>query len=100
MFGVGETEDQAMDALRELRKVDVDVVTFGQYMQPTKKYMKVDHYVEPAEFDCWKQIAGDMDLYVASGPLVRTSYKSLDLMGPEVRRWSATASISRQINRA
>lgn len=76
MLGVGETEDQVMDALRELRKVDVDVVTFGQYMRPTKRHMKVDRYVEPAEFDRWKQVADDMGfLYVASGPLVRSSYK-------------------------
>ena len=60
----------------ELRKVDVDVVTFGQYMRPTKRHMKVDRYVEPVEFDRWKQIAEDMGfLYVASGPLVRSSYK-------------------------
>jgi lipoic acid synthetase len=60
----------------ELRKVDVDVVTFGQYMRPTKRHMKVDRYVEPVEFDRWKQIADDMGfLYVASGPLVRSSYK-------------------------
>ena len=60
----------------ELRKVDVDVVTFGQYMRPTKRHMKVDRYVEPAEFSRWQQIAEDMGfLYVASGPLVRSSYK-------------------------
>lgn len=60
----------------ELRKADVDVVTFGQYMRPTKRHMKVDRYVEPAEFDKWKQLAEDMGfLYVASGPLVRSSYK-------------------------
>ncbi|KAH9082116.1 lipoic acid synthase [Lactarius deliciosus] len=71
MLGVGEAEDQ------ELRKVDVDVVTFGQYMRPTKRHMKVDRYVEPAEFGRWKQIAEDMGfLYVASGPLVRSSYKA------------------------
>lgn len=62
--------------ITELRKVDVDVVTFGQYMRPTKRHMKVDRYVEPAEFDRWKQVAEDMGfLYVASGPLVRSSYK-------------------------
>ena len=62
--------------LAELRKVDVDVVTFGQYMRPTKKHMKVDRYVEPSEFDRWKSVAEDMGfLYVASGPLVRSSYK-------------------------
>lgn len=63
-------------SLPELRKAQVDVVTFGQYMRPTKKHMKVDRYVEPAEFDKWKQVAEDMGfLYVASGPLVRSSYK-------------------------
>lgn len=56
--------------------MDVDVVTFGQYMRPTKRHMKVDRYVEPAEFDRWKTVAEDMGfLYVASGPLVRSSYK-------------------------
>lgn len=56
--------------------MDVDVVTFGQYMRPTKRHMKVDRYVEPVEFDRWRQVAEDMGfLYVASGPLVRSSYK-------------------------
>ena len=65
-----------LNVLAELRKVNVDVVTFGQYMRPTKRHMKVDRYVEPAEFDRWKQVAEDMGfLYVASGPLVRSSYK-------------------------
>lgn len=77
MLGVGETRDQMMQALKELREVDVDVVTFGQYMRPTKRHMKVDRYVDPAEFDEWRDIAMDMGfLYVASGPLVRSSYKA------------------------
>ena len=60
----------------ELRKSQVDVVTFGQYMRPTKRHMKVERYVEPAEFDRWKEVAEDLGfLYVASGPLVRSSYK-------------------------
>ncbi|KAJ7727850.1 mitochondrial Lipoyl synthase [Mycena maculata] len=77
MLGVGETDDQVLRALQELRKIDVDVVTFGQYMRPTKRHMKVDRYVEPAEFDNWKRIADDLGfLYVASGPLIRSSYKA------------------------
>ncbi|KAJ7361611.1 mitochondrial Lipoyl synthase [Mycena albidolilacea] len=77
MLGVGETEEQVLHALKELRQSDVDVVTFGQYMRPTKRHMKVDRYVEPAEFDNWKKVAEDMGfLYVASGPLVRSSYKA------------------------
>ncbi|KAJ6575245.1 mitochondrial Lipoyl synthase [Mycena capillaripes] len=77
MLGLGETEEQLLHALKELRKIDVDVVTFGQYMRPTKRHMKVDRYVEPAEFDNWKKVAEDLGfLYVASGPLVRSSYKA------------------------
>ena len=76
MLGLGEKEEDLMDALRELRKANVDVVTFGQYMRPTKRHMKVERYIEPAEFERWKQVAEDMGfLYVASGPLVRSSYK-------------------------
>ncbi|KAL0261620.1 hypothetical protein SLS55_003050 [Diplodia seriata] len=77
MLGLGETEEQMWDALRELRKVDVDVVTFGQYMRPTKRHMKVEEYVTPAKFEMWRQRALDMGfLYCASGPLVRSSYKA------------------------
>lgn len=60
-----------------LRKNDVDVVTFGQYMRPTKRHMKVARYVLPKEFDRWRDVAEGMGfLYVASGPLVRSSYKA------------------------
>ncbi|KAH8087932.1 hypothetical protein HD553DRAFT_306906 [Filobasidium floriforme] len=77
MLGVGETEAEVKEALQRLRDVEVDVVTFGQYMRPTKKHMKVDRYVEPAEFDVWRTVAENMGfLYVASGPLVRSSYKA------------------------
>lgn len=56
----------------------MDVVTFGQYMQPTKGHLKVKEYVEPARFDEWKRIAEqEMGFsYCASGPLVRSSYKA------------------------
>lgn len=60
-----------------LRDAGVDVVTFGQYMRPTKRHLKVEKYVHPDEFDMWKQRALDMGfLYCASGPLVRSSYKA------------------------
>ncbi|KAI0502997.1 lipoic acid synthetase [Xylaria bambusicola] len=77
MLGLGEQEHEIMDALRELRKIGVDVVTFGQYMRPTKRHLKVEKYVTPVEFEMWRQRAVDMGfLYVASGPLVRSSYKA------------------------
>ena len=65
------------NAILELRKIEVDVVTFGQYMQPTKRHMKVHEYVTPETFDLWRQRALNMGfLYCASGPLVRSSYKA------------------------
>jgi lipoyl synthase len=66
-----------MTDLLELRNVGVDVVTFGQYMRPTKRHMKVAEYVTPEKFGAWKKVAEEMGfLYVASGPLVRSSYKA------------------------
>ncbi|KAL3468801.1 hypothetical protein BJX99DRAFT_101352 [Aspergillus californicus] len=77
MLGLGETEDQLWDALRQLRAVNVDVVTFGQYMRPTKRHMAVQEYITPDQFELWRQRALDMGfLYCASGPLVRSSYKA------------------------
>ena len=61
----------------DLRAIDVDVVTFGQYMRPTKRHMKVEEYVTPEKFEMWRQRALDLGfLYCASGPLVRSSYKA------------------------
>jgi lipoic acid synthetase len=77
MLGLGETDEQLWDALRQLRAVGVDVVTFGQYMRPTKRHMAVHEYVTPDRFELWRQRALDMGfLYCASGPLVRSSYKA------------------------
>jgi lipoyl synthase len=77
MLGLGETDEQVFDALRKLREADVDVVTFGQYMRPTKRHMKVEEYISPEKFDVWRERALEMGfLYCASGPLVRSSYKA------------------------
>ncbi|CAI6096605.1 unnamed protein product [Clonostachys chloroleuca] len=77
MLGLGEQEHEVMAALTELRKVNVDIVTFGQYMRPTKRHLKVEKYVTPAEFGMWHKRAMEMGfLFCASGPLVRSSYKA------------------------
>lgn len=77
MLGFGETDDQIMQTLKDLRNINVDVVTFGQYMRPTKRHMKVVEYVKPEKFEYWKNVALDLGfLYCASGPLVRSSYKA------------------------
>lgn len=77
MLGVGETDADLRAALRGIRDAGVDVVTFGQYLRPSKRHMPVERYVPPAEFDAWKAEAEALGfLYVASGPLVRSSYKA------------------------
>ena len=64
--------------MTELRSNNVDVVTLGQYMRPTKSHMKVVEYIPPHIFDLWRRRAVDQlgFLYCASGPLVRSSYKA------------------------
>jgi lipoic acid synthetase len=77
MLGLGETDDEVLRTMQKLRESSVDVVTFGQYMQPTKKHKKVVEYVHPDKFATWQQKAEEMGfLYCASGPLVRSSYKA------------------------
>lgn len=80
MLGLGEKDEDIHQALRDLRDVGCDVVTFGQYLAPTnrhKKYLPIVDYATPAQFEHWKNVADDMGfLYCASGPLVRSSYKA------------------------
>lgn len=77
MLGCGEAPHEVEQTLRDLREANVDVVTFGQYMRPTKRHMKVSDYVTPEQFAEWQRKAEAMGfLYVASGPLVRSSYKA------------------------
>ena len=93
MLGLGEQEGEILDALRALRAAGVDVVTFGQYMRPTKRHLKVERYVTPAEFETWRRRALDMGfLYVASGPLVRSSYKAGEAFIENVLRKRAAAA--------
>lgn len=71
---------QISSALEAVREAGVDVVTFGQYMQPTKRHMRVVEYVTPEAFASWKVHAEKMGFsYVASGPMVRSSYRAGEL---------------------
>ena len=80
MLGLGETGLEIEEALRDLRSNEVDVITFGQYLRPSKKHRKVDRYYTPEEFQHWQTVAEQMGFkYVASGPLVRSSYKAGEL---------------------
>ena len=63
--------------LQDLRDIDVDVVTFGQYLRPTENHLSVVEYVKPEKFDYFREKGEEMGFkYVASGPMVRSSYKA------------------------
>nr|XP_060634405.1 lipoyl synthase, mitochondrial [Anolis sagrei ordinatus] len=77
MLGLGETDEQVHATLKLLREADVDCLTLGQYMQPTKRHLKVEEYVTPEKFKYWEKVGNDLGFhYTASGPLVRSSYKA------------------------
>jgi lipoyl synthase len=77
MLGLGETDEEIMQAMLDLRAVDCDVVTFGQYLQPTRRHLKVIDFITPEKFKFWEQEALKLGfIYCASGALVRSSYKA------------------------
>lgn len=77
MLGLGEEDEEIITTLKDLRAVGCDVVTFGQYLQPTPRHLKVKNFPTPEKYEEWKKTAEDMGfLYVASGPLVRSSYRA------------------------
>ena len=77
MLGLGETDEEVEQTMKDLREVGVDCLTLGQYMQPTKRHLKVVEYVTPEKFGQWEARGNDLGfLYTASGPLVRSSYKA------------------------
>jgi len=79
MVGCGEAEDEVYAAMERLREAEVDVLTFGQYLRPTKKHAPVARFVEPAEFDRYRERGLEMGFkYIASGPLVRSSYRAAE----------------------
>ncbi len=77
MLGLGETEEEVVEAMKDLVEVGLDVLTLGQYLQPTPKHLPVQDFVTPEQFAKYKQIGLKFGLqYVESGPLVRSSYKA------------------------
>ncbi|MEB3284055.1 MAG: lipoyl synthase [Candidatus Sericytochromatia bacterium] len=80
MLGLGETTDEVQQCLRDLRAVNCEIVTFGQYLQPTSKHLPVESYVTPEAFAAFEEMGVAMGFrYVASGPLVRSSYRAGEL---------------------
>ena len=80
MLGLGEKDEEVMQAMKDLRKIDVDIITFGQYLRPSNWHLPVAEYVKPEKFKYFEERALNLGfLYCASGPFVRSSYKAGEL---------------------
>jgi lipoic acid synthetase len=77
MLGLREIESDVVKTMEDLRKVNVDILTLGQYLRPSKTHIPVSEYVTPEKFEHYKHLADELGfLYVASGPFVRSSYRA------------------------
>jgi lipoic acid synthetase len=75
MLGLGETDEEIIETMTDLRSVGVDILTLGQYLQPTPKHLPIQEFITPELFDKYGQLGREMGFrYVESGPLVRSSY--------------------------
>ena len=75
MLGLGETEQEVIETMQDLRAVNVDILTLGQYLQPTPKHLPVAEFIEPEKFAFYQKLGLEMGFrFVESGPLVRSSY--------------------------
>ncbi|HZH98763.1 MAG TPA: lipoyl synthase, partial [Fimbriimonadaceae bacterium] len=79
MLGLGETRDEVLKTLRDLKAIGVDAVTIGQYLRPTMKHLPVVSFIHPNEFKEYEKIGEDMGFaFVASGPFIRSSYNAIE----------------------
>jgi lipoic acid synthetase len=86
MAGLGETDEEVRELLRDLHEAGTDVATIGQYLQPTRRNLPVAAFIEPAQFDAWRDYGMEIGFKaVFSGPLVRSSYMA-DAVSEEARR--------------
>jgi len=98
MLGVGEYDHEIYQTLGDLRSVGVDIVTLGQYLQPSRSHLEVSEYVHPDAFDTWQRVAEeDLGfLYCASGPMVRSSYRAGELFVEALAREGETVEAARR----
>ncbi|TQV73980.1 lipoyl synthase [Aliikangiella marina] len=77
MLGLGETDEEIMETMQDLKAIGLDIVTFGQYLRPTPNHLPVERYVTPADFDKYRQWGLELGFKeVVSGPFVRSSYRA------------------------
>jgi len=81
ILGMGETRGEVVAVLEDLRRVGCDVITLGQYLQPTDRHLEVAEYIHPVEFEWYREVALALGFReVAAGPLVRSSYRAGELL--------------------
>ena len=77
MLGLGETEEEVIQTLHDLKAAKVDIVTIGQYLQPSKKHLAIKEYITPEQFKKYEKIGLELGFrHVESGALVRSSYRA------------------------
>lgn len=96
MLGLGETKDEVVKTLQDLRNVGVDAVTIGQYLRPTMRHLPVAEYIHPDQFKEYETIGDELGFaFVASGPFIRSSYNAIDfskkVMSERIARLDAQA---------
>ncbi|VDP36900.1 unnamed protein product [Soboliphyme baturini] len=99
MLGLGESDDEVLQTMKDLRHNGVDCLTIGQYMQPTKRHLLVKEYIQPSKYEHWEKIGRELGfLYTASGPLVRSSFKAGEYFMKQILQkkddWSSTERFS------
>ena len=101
MLGVGEYDHEIYRTLSDLREIGTDVVTLGQYLQPSRSHLDVYEYVHPDAFETWRRVAEEElgFLYCASGPTVRSSYRAGELFVEAVERDGADPTAARRVAR-
>jgi len=102
MLGVGEYDQEIYQTLADLRSIGVDIVTLGQYLQPSRSHLEVFEYVHPDAFETWRRVAEqELDfLYCASGPMVRSSYRAGELFVEALAREDQSIEAARRQARA
>ena len=95
MLGLGETDEEIEQCMHELRAHDVDILTLGQYLRPTKNHLPIHRWVTPEQFESYRQLGLELGfIEVASGPLVRSSYRADRILEGNNLGLDATASAS------
>ncbi len=87
IVGLGETDEEIRETMRDLRRVGCEILTIGQYLRPTRRHIAVDRYVPPEQFEVYRRWGEEMGFaYVASGPFVRSSYRAAEAYAAALKR--------------